>query len=257
MNSLKGKVALVTGAGSGIGQAIAVRFAQEGAHVVVNTHPGGKHSGAEVVEPVTKFDKEAFAIQANVDNRAEVEGMVQQVVKKFGRLDICVNNAGIEFKKPFLDVTDEEWNKVLSVNLYGSFVVSQVAARQMVKQGQGGKLIFISSIHEDVPFPQYAPYCVSKGGERMLMRNLAVELAQYKINVNNIAPGAIATPINQKVLDNPEELKKAIEPIPLARFGEPEEVASLALFLAGNESEYVTGSTYYVDGGLTQNVTKY
>jgi glucose 1-dehydrogenase len=257
MNSLKGKVALVTGAGSGIGQAIAERFAQEGAHVTINTHPGGKHSGADALEPIAKFDGAALEIEANVDNRAEVERMVQQIVQKFGRLDICVNNAGIEFKKPFLDITDDEWNKVLSVNLYGSFVVSQIAARQMVKQGQGGKLIFISSIHEDVPFPQYAPYCASKGGERMLMRNLALELAPHKINVNNIAPGAIATPINQKVLDDPVASKKAIEPIPLARFGKPEEVASLALFLASSESEYVTGSTYYVDGGLTQNVTKY
>jgi len=257
MNTLKGKVALVTGAGSGIGQAIAVRFAQEGAHIAINMHPGGKHTGAEAIEPITQADPDALAVPANVNVRAEVENMVQQIVKKFGRLDICVNNAGIEFKKPFLEITDDEWNKVLSVNLYGSFVVSQVVARQMVKQGQGGKLIFISSIHEDVPFPQFAPYCASKGGERMLMRNLALELAQHKINVNNIAPGAIATPINQKVLDNPEELKKAIEPIPLARFGKPEEVASLALFLAGSESEYVTGSTYYVDGGLTQNVTKY
>jgi len=257
MNSLKGKVALVTGAGSGIGQAIAVRFAQEGAHIAINTHPGGTHTGAEAVGPIAQFDPDALAIPANVDNRAEVESMIQEIVKNFGRLDICVNNAGIEIKKTFLDITDDEWNKVLSVNLYGSFLVSQIAARQMVKQGDGGKLIFVSSIHEDVPFPQYAPYCVSKGGVRMLMRNLAMELAEHKINVNNIAPGAIATPINQKVLDDPEELKKAIGPIPLARFGKPEEVAALALFLASNESEYVTGSTYYMDGGLTQNVTKY
>ena len=257
MNSLKGKVALITGAGSGIGQAIAVRFAQEGAHIAINTHPGGKHSGAEDIAPIAKVDPSALAIPANVDNRADVENMVQQIVQKFGRLDIVVNNAGIEFKKPFLDITDDEWNKVLSVNLYGGFLVSQIAARQMVKQGQGGKVIFVSSIHEDVPFPQYAPYCASKGGVRLLMRNIAMELAEHKINVNNIAPGAIATPINQKVLDNPEELKKAIEPIPLARFGKPEEVASVALFLASSESEYVTGSTYYVDGGLTQNVTKY
>jgi len=257
MNSLKGKVALVTGAGSGIGQAIAVRFAQEGAHIAINTHPGGKHTGAEAVGPIAQFDPDALAIPANVDNRAEVDSMVQEIVKKFGRLDICVNNAGIEIKKPFLDITDDEWNQVLSVNLYGGFLVSQIAARQMVKQGNGGKLIFVSSIHEDVPFPQYAPYCASKGGVRMLMRNLAMELAEHKINVNNIAPGAIATPINQKVLDDPEELKKAIGPIPLGRFGKPEEVAALALFLAGSESEYVTGSTYYMDGGLTQNVTKY
>src|SRR4051812_9671648 len=193
----------------------------------------------------------------DVSRRVDMEKMVQQVVERFGRVDIAVCNAGMEIKKPFLDITDDEWNKVLSVNLYGSFLVSQIAARQMVKQGQGGKLIFVSSIHEDVPFPQYAPYCASKGGVRMLMRNLAMELAEHKINVNNIAPGAIATPINQKVLDNPEELKKAIEPIPFARFGKPEEVASLALFLASSESEYVTGSTYYIDGGLTQNVTKY
>ena len=255
--SLKGKVALVTGAGSGIGQAIAVRFAQEGAHIAINTHPGGKHSGAEAVAPIAKFDPDALAIPANVDNRAEVENMVREIVKKFGRLDIAVNNAGIEFKKPFLDIGDDEWNKVLSVNLYGSFLVSQSAARQMVKQGQGGKLIFVSSVHEDIPFPGYTPYCASKGGVRMMMRNLAMELADHKINVNNIAPGAIATPINQAVLQNPEELKNAISEIPWGRFGKPEEVASVALFLASSESEYVTGSTYYVDGGLTQQVTKY
>ena len=255
--SLKGKVALVTGAGSGIGQAIAVRFAQEGAHVAVETHPGGKHSGPEAIAPIAKFDPEALAVPASVNNRAEVENLVQQIVKKFGRLDITVNNAGIEFKKPFVDITDDEWNKVLSVNLYGSFLVSQIAARQMIKQGQGGKLIFISSVHEDIPFPGYTPYCASKGGIRMMMRNLAMELAPHKINVNNIAPGAIATPINQAVLQNPEELKNAVSEIPWGRFGKPEEVAAVALFLAGSESEYVTGSTYYVDGGMTQQVTKY
>jgi glucose 1-dehydrogenase len=255
--ALKGKVALVTGAGSGIGQAIAVRFAQEGAHIAVETHPGGKHSGPEAVAPIAKYDPEALAVPANVNDRAGVENLVQQIVKKFGRLDIVVCNAGIEFKKPFLDITDDEWNKVLSVNLYGSFLVSQIGARQMVKQGQGGKLIFISSVHEDIPFPGYAPYCASKGGVRMLMRNLAMELAPHKINVNNIAPGAIATPINQAVLENPEELKKAVSGIPWERFGNPEEVAAVALFLASAESEYVTGSTYFVDGGLTQNVTKY
>ena len=156
-----------------------------------------------------------------------------------------------------LDVTDDEWNKVLSVNLYGGFLVSQIAARQMVKQGQGGKLIFVSSIHEDVPFPQFAPYCASKGGVRMLMRNLAMELAEHKINVNNIAPGAIATPINQSVLDNPVAVKNALSEIPWGRFGTPNEVASVALFLASGDSDYVTGSTYYVDGGLTQQVTLY
>ncbi len=254
---LKDKVALITGAGSGIGKAIAIRFAREGAHVVVNTHSGGKHSGAEVLSGISEYDPGALILPANVDNRIEVETLISKTVQRFGRLDIVVNNAGIEIQKPFLDVTDEEWNRVLSVNLYGGFLVSQIAARQMVKQGQGGKLIFISSVHEDIPFVGFTPYCASKGGLRMLMRNLAMELAAHKINVNNIAPGAIATPINQTVLENPTEKKNALNEIPWGRFGKPEEVAAVALFLASSESEYVTGSTYYVDGGLTQQVTKY
>jgi len=254
---LKGKVALVTGAGSGIGKAIAVRFAMEGAHVAMNYHPGGKHGGDETRADLVGFDPDALAIPANVDSRADVENMVQEIVKKFGRLDIVVSNAGIEIKKPFLEVSDDEWNKVLSVNLYGSFLVSQIGAQQIVRQGQGGKIIFVSSVHEDIPFPGYTAYCASKGGVRMMMRNLAMELAEHKINVNNIAPGAIATPINQAVLQNPEELKNALSEIPWGRFGKPEEVAAVALFLASNESDYVTGSTYYIDGGLTQQVTKY
>ena len=254
---LKDKVALVTGAGSGIGEAIARRFAAEGAHVVINYHPGGKHSGETIQEEITQTGKSALSIAANVDNRAEVQEMVRQTVSKFGRLDIAINNAGIEIKKPFIEVTDEEWNRVLGVNLYGAFLVSQVAVQQMVKQGGGGKLLFISSVHEDIPFAGYTSYCASKGAIRMMMRNLAIELAPYKINVNNIAPGAIATPINQKVLDNPQEKKNALSEIPWDRFGQPEEVANVATFLASAEADYVTGSTYYIDGGLTQQVTKY
>ena len=127
----------------------------------------------------------------------------------------------------------------------------------MVRQGRGGKLIFISPVHEDIPFPGFSPYCVSEGGIRMLMRNLAIELAEHKINVNNIAPGAIATPINEKVLQDPQEIANALREIPWGRFGKPDEVASLALFLASPESDYATGSTYFMDGGLTQQVTRY
>jgi glucose 1-dehydrogenase len=246
---LKDKVALVTGAGSGIGEAIALRFAAEGAKVVVNYHRGGKHPGEQ--------KGEAIAIAAEVNQRNEVESMIQQTIQKFGRLDILVSNAGMEIKKPFIEVTDDEWNKVIGVNLYGSFLVSQIGARQMVKQGQGGKLIFISSVHEDIPFAGYASYCAAKGALRMLMRNLALELAEHKINANNIAPGAIATPINQAVLNDPEAMKNALSEIPWGRFGKPEEVASVAVFLASNEADYVTGSTYYIDGGMTQQVTKY
>jgi glucose 1-dehydrogenase len=254
---LKDKVALVTGAGSGIGQAIAVRFAAEGAKVVVNYHRSGKHTGDDALKEIAKQGGTAIAIAAEVYHRNDVESMVQETVKKFGRLDIAVCNAGLEIKKPFLDATDDEWNKVMSVNLSGSFLVSQIAARQMVKQGQGGKLIFISSVHEDVPFAGYASYCASKGALRMLMRNLALELAEHKINANNIAPGAIATPINQAVLNDPEAMKNALSEIPWSRFGKPEEVASVAVFLASGEADYVTGSTYYIDGGMTQQVTKY
>lgn len=254
---LKDKVALITGASSGIGKAIATRFAAEGAHVAVNYRPGTKEDAQAAEDEAASFATTSIAVVADVSKREDVERMMHEIVSKFGRLDIAINNAGVEIKKPFLEVTDAEWNKVIAVNLFGSYLVSQVAAQQMVRQGDGGKLIFISSVHEDIPFPQYTAYCASKGGVRMMMRNLAMELAQHKINVNNIAPGAIATPINQAVLDDPVAMKNAVSEIPWGRFGRPEEVASVAVFLASDEAEYVTGSTYYVDGGLTQQVTLY
>lgn len=253
---LENKVALITGAATGIGKAIATRFAQEGAKVAVNYLPGGDRD-AQAAAAVTEIGHGAIGVAGDVSKRADVERIVQETVSAFGRLDIAINNAGIEIKKPFLEVTDDEWNRVIGVNLFGAYLVSQVAARQMVKQGPGGKLLNVSSVHEDIPFPEYTAYCASKGGIRMMMRNLAMELAPYKINVNNIAPGAIATPINQSVLDDPTASKNAISEIPWGRFGKPEEVAAVAVFLASDESEYVTGSTYYVDGGLTQQVTLY
>lgn len=248
---LKGKVALVTGASSGIGKAIAERFAAEGAHVVVN----GRHATAN--EVAARLPGSSMAFLADVSRRDQVEMMIRAAVERFGRLDIVVNNAGIEMNKGFLEVTDEDWERVIAVNLHGPFLVSQIAARQMVAQGDGGKIINISSVHEDIPFPGYTSYCVSKGGLRMLMRNLALELAPHRINVNNIAPGAIATPINQAVLDDPEAKRNAVGEVPWGRFGRPEEVAAVALFLASEEASYVTGSTYFVDGGLTRQVTNY
>lgn len=253
---LKDKVALVTGATSGIGKAIADRFAAEGAHVVVNYRPRPENEES-VQAQLAGYATEGAPAPGDVGDRAAMLSAVRVAVERFGRLDIAVCNAGVEIKKPFLEVTDDEWNKVLDVNLRGAFLVSQLAARQMVAQGQGGKLLFVSSVHEDIPFPGYTAYCASKGAVRMLMRNLAMELAPYKINANNIAPGAIATKINAGVLADKEQTARALEEIPWGRFGEPEEVASLALFLASEEANYVTGSTYYVDGGLTQQVTKY
>ncbi len=254
---LRDKVALITGASSGIGKAIATRFAAEGSHIAVNYRPDSPADSKSAHDEAASFGPTSIAVMADVSKREDVERMIAEIIEKFGRIDIVINNAGIEIKKPFLEALDDEWDKVLAVNLFGSYLVSQVAARQMVKQGPGGKLIFISSVHEDIPFPGYTAYCASKGGVRMLMRNLAMELAQYKINVNNIAPGAIATPINQSVLADPIAMKNADSEIPWGRFGKPEEVASVAVFLASDEAEYVTGSTYYVDGGLTQQVTLY
>jgi glucose 1-dehydrogenase len=253
---LKDKVALVTGATSGIGKAIAERFAAEGAHVAINYRAHGDHE-LQAENMLGNFPQRGVTAPADVSKRDDVEKMIANVNDAFGRLDIVVNNAGIEIQRPFLEVSDEDWNRVMAVDLFGPFVVSQVAARLMVARGAGGKIVNVSSVHEDIPFPNYAAYCAAKGGLRMLMRNLALELAPHQINVNNIAPGAIATPINQQTLTDPEAKRNAIGEIPWGRFGTPEEVAAVAVFLASDESSYVTGSTYHVDGGMTQQVTKY
>jgi glucose 1-dehydrogenase len=216
-----------------------------------------KDNAAVAAGIVKSFPTEGVAVAGDVSQRGDVERMIAQTVAKFGRLDIAVSNAGIEINRPFLEMTDDDWHSVIGVNLYGSFLVAQAAAKQMVKQGGGGKLVFISSVHEDIPFAGYSSYCASKGGLRMLMRNLAIELAPKQINCNNIAPGAIATPINEKVLDDPQAKANAVSEIPWGRFGKPEEVANVAVFLASDEASYVSGSTYYVDGALTQQVTKY
>lgn len=260
---LEGKTALITGASSGIGKGIALRFAAEGARVAVNYLGGGsREADARAVVDEIGGDA-AIAVEGDVTRRENVERIIGQTVSAWGRLDIAVNNAGIEIKRPFLEVTDDEWDRVIAVNLRGPFLVSQLAARQMVAQpmresaDSRGKIVNVSSVHEDVPFPQFTAYCAAKGGLRMLMRNIAVELATQRINVNNIAPGAIATPINQSVLDDPEATRNALAEIPWGRFGTPDEVAKLAVFLASGDADYVSGATYYVDGGLTQQVTFY
>lgn len=262
---LQNRVALITGASQGIGKAIALRFAQEGAKVIVNYLGGSpdRENDAKSVVATCGGEANAFAVPGDVSQRADVENMVKAAVDKFGRLDIAVNNAGIEIKKPFLEVTDGEWDKVIAVNLKGAFLVTQTAVRQMLAQPgldgveSRGKIVNISSTHEDIPFPEYTAYCASKGGIRMLTRNLAVELGPQKININNVAPGAIATPINQSVLKDPQETKNALSEIPWGRFGTPEEVASLAVWLASSESDYANGSTFYLDGALALQVTQY
>ncbi len=249
--NLDHKVAVVTGAGSGIGYAIAERFARAGARVCVNYY-GYKDESTELAERLSSEGHPAIAVEADVSDRKQVERMIDRTVAELGGVNVLVNNAGIEKPVPLLDLDDETWNQIVSVDLTGVFICTQVAARRMRDGGAGGAIVNVSSIHEDVTFPGYAPYCAAKGGVRMLMRNAALELAPYGIRVNNVAPGAIATPINQGTMNDPEKMRQLDEIIPSGRMGRPEEVAAVALFLASDESAYVTGSTYLVDGGMSR-----
>jgi len=253
---LKDKVAIVTGAATGIGQAIALRLAQEGASVVVD-FVGKLNAADQTEQEITKIGGKTIAIEADVSKPDEVEKLISGAVESFGRLDIIVNNAGVEKKIAFIDYPLEELQKILAVNLVGPFLVSQAAARQMIKQGQGGRIINISSVHEDLPMPTNAAYCASKGGLRMLTRTIAVELAKYKITVNNIGPGAVYTPIDADIEAKPEMEKALMSEIPLDRWAKPEEIAGLAVYLASDEAAYVTGSTYFIDGGMLRQAGSY
>jgi glucose 1-dehydrogenase len=246
--ALAGKVALVTGASSGIGRAIASAMARQGASVVVN-YVGKPDAANEVVNDIARDHGSAIALQADVSRQSDVRGMISQAIMKFGRLDVLVNNAGIEKETPFLDKSEEEWDRVIAVNLKGPFLCTQLAAREMAKKG-GGTIINISSVHEDLPFPGYAAYCASKGALRMLCRDLALELAKHHINVINVAPGAINTPINEKTMEHPEKVLALKREIPLGRVGEPSEVAKLVCYLASDDAAYITGTTVVIDGGL-------
>jgi glucose 1-dehydrogenase len=251
---LKDKVAIVTGAATGIGQAIAVRFAQEGASVVID-YIGPPETANATEQRIASFGGRAIAVAADVSQPTQVRTLIDRAIEAFGRLDIVVNNAGIEKKIPFVDYPFDEVRKILDVNLLGPFLVSQAAARQMIEQGQGGRIINVSSVHEELPMPLNTPYCVSKGGLRMLTRTIAVELAKDGITVNNIGPGAIYTPIDADIQAKPELEKALMSAIPLGRWGKPEEVASLAVFLASDEASYVTGSTYFIDGGMLRQAS--
>lgn len=253
---LQGKVAIVTGAATGIGKAIAIRFAREGAAVVID-YVGSPDSPGEAEKAIASFGGRCIAIAANVSKPDQVGNLVEGAVKAFGSLDIVVNNAGIEKKFAFVDYPLGELQRILDVNLIGPFLVSQAAARQMIRQGKGGRLINISSVHEDLPMPKNAAYCASKGGLRMLARTIAVELAHANITVNNIGPGAVFTPIDADVEAKPEMEKALMGEIPLNRWGKPEEIAGLAVYLASDEAAYITGSTYFIDGGMLRQAGSY
>jgi glucose 1-dehydrogenase len=253
---LQNKVAIVTGSATGIGQAIAIRFAQEGAAVVVD-YVGAPDTPSQTEDAIKSFGGKTIAVAADVSKPDQVQNLVDSAVSAFGRLDIVVNNAGIEKKFAFVDYPLDVVEKILAVNLVGPFLVSQAAARQMIKQGQGGRVINISSIHEDLPMPTNAAYCASKGGLRMLTRTIAVELAKYNITVNNIGPGAVFTPIDADIEAQPEVEKLLMAEIPLNRWGKPEEIAGLAVYLASDEAAYVTGSAYFIDGGMLRQSGSY
>ncbi len=244
------KVALVTGSDSGIGRGIAIELAKEGATVVIN-YAHNQEKANEVKQTIEKNNGKAIIIQADVSQYQQAMGLIQQTVEHFNRLDIMVNNAGMEIHSPFLDVTEEHWDRVLSVDLKGAFFCAQAAARQMVKSKTAGRIINISSVHEDIAMPNNAPYCCAKGGMRMMTRTICQELAPYSITVNNIAPGAIHTPIDADVETDPEKMKALLAEIPLHRMGQPAEIGKLVVFLASDAASYITGATYIIDGGLS------
>ncbi len=247
--TLANKVAVVTGAATGIGRETAFHLARQGAAVAVD-YVDKADQADEVVRQIEKSGGKAIAVQADVSLPMSVQNLFYQTVQTFGRLDILVNNAGIEKEMNFWDVPTELWQHILAVNLSGPFFCAQIAAKQMIAQGDGGRIINISSVHEDMPMPTNAPYCASKGSLRMLMRTIAVELAPHKITVNNIGPGAIDTPLDKPTKDDPQKLTTLLGEIPLGRLGQPEEVANLAVFLASDAAAYITGSTYFIDGGM-------
>ena len=249
--NLKGKVAVVTGGNSGIGQAIVLGMAARGARVVIDyvAHPGATEA---LERQMAALGEQAVGVDADVSRVSDLQKLIDSAVQRFGRLDVMVNNAGVETRTSVLDTTEEQYDKVLRINLKSAFFGTQLAARQMIKQGGGGRVINITSIHEDWPMTGNTAYCLSKGGMRMLTRTAGVELAPHNILVVGVAPGAVATPINLSTMKDPALMKKLNDAIPLGRMAKPDEIASVVAFLAGDGASYLTATTVVVDGGMMQ-----
>jgi glucose 1-dehydrogenase len=250
--SLQQKVAIVTGGNSGIGQSIALALAQNGASIVVDyvVHPEATES---LEREIARLGSRSIGVEADVSDPADLQKLVDAAVGSFGRLDIMVNNAGIETRTSILDTTQDQYDRVLNVNLRSAFFGTQIAARQMIKQGGGGRIINITSVHEDWPMPGNTAYCLAKGGMRMLTRTAGVELAPHNILVVGVGPGAVATPINLGTMNDPKKLATLDAAIPLGRMARPEEIANVVAFLADAGASYLTATTIFADGGLMQS----
>jgi glucose 1-dehydrogenase len=254
---LRGQKALVTGASSGIGEAVARALAASGAAVVVN-YVSNRDAAEQVVESIAKAGGEAIAIRADVSREQDVREMFAQMLDRWTTLDILVNNAGLQRDAAFVDMTLEQWNTVISVNLTGMFLCAREAAREMIRRGvrpeisrAAGKIICISSVHERIPWAGHVNYAASKGGVMLFMQSLAQELAGYRIRVNSIAPGAIQTAINRDAWSTPEALQRLLRLIPYGRIGQPSDIGKVAVWLASDDSDYIHGQTIFVDGGMT------
>jgi len=254
---LAGQKALVTGASSGIGAGVARALGAAGADVVVN-YIGASDAAQQVAADIRAGGAEALAIRADVSREAEVRAMFREMVDTWGTIDVLVNNAGLQQDAPFGDMTLEQWNTVLAVNLTGMFLCAREAAREMIRRGvrpdvsrAAGKIICMSSVHDRIPWAGHVNYAASKGGVKAFMESLAQELAPQRIRVNSIAPGAIETPINRAAWETPAALASLLTLIPYGRIGQPEDIGKVAVFLASDDSDYIHGQTIYVDGGMT------
>ncbi len=246
---LKDKVAIVTGGNSGIGQAIVLELARQRANVVIDyvCHPEATEA---LEQQVAKLGDQSIGVEADVSKTADLQMLVDAAVSRFGRVDIMVNNAGVETRTSVLDTTEDQYDKVMAINLKSAFFGTQIAARQMVKQGGGGRIINITSVHEDWPMPGNTPYCLTKGGMRMLTRTSGIELAKHNILVVGVGPGAVATPINVGTMSDATKLAQLNAAIPLGRMARPEEIAKVVGFVAGEGASYLTATTIFADGGI-------
>lgn len=249
---LQDRRAIVTGAATGIGRATSLRLAREGAHVVVN-YRGSDAEADDVVAQIRDAGGQALAVQADISREGDVAELFAASADAFGGpADLLVNNAGIESRHPLLELELDDWQQVLDVNLTGPFLCSRAFARALVAADAPGAIVNVSSVHEEIPWPGFAHYCASKGGMKLFTGTIARELAPHRIRVTSVAPGAIRTPINQELIDDPDKRADVERQIPWGRMGEPEEIAAAIAWLASDEASYVTGTTLFVDGGMTQ-----